>query len=113
LVRNSFTPEEQAILKRAALKEAPPGTDPSAVGIDMGNVSAAPSRATFIIAVNVIHRDPEAAALVANRYVDVFMNYLMSKTGFSNEFAIDFLMKQGDRLRKESEDAALALQKYM
>ena len=112
-VRKSFTPEEQAILKRAGLKTAPPGTDPSAVPIDMGYMSPAPSRASFIIAINVTHPDPDAAALVANRYVETFMNFLMSKTGFSNELAIDFLVKQGDRLRKESEDAALALQKYM
>ena len=112
-VRESFTPEEQAILKRAALKHAPPGTDPSAVGIDMGSMSAAPQRASFIISISVTHSDPEAAALIANRYVETFMNFLMSKAGASNDTAIEFLVKQGERLRKESEDADLALQKYM
>lgn len=112
-VRDSFTPEEQMILKRAALKSSPPGTDPSAVGIDMGWMSPSPSRASFIISINVSHRDPEAAAVVANKYVDVFMQYLIRKMSGGNDVAVEFLTKQADRLRQESEAADAALQKYM
>ena len=111
-VRSSFTPEEQLILKRAALKQSPPGTDPNSLGIDMGSMSPIPSRASFIIGINVTHQDPEAAMLVANRYVDGFMNYLFSKGTTGNQGAVQFLTAQADRLRKESEEADHALQRY-
>jgi capsular exopolysaccharide synthesis family protein len=112
-VRSSFTPEEQMVLKRAALKRSPPGTDPNSIGIDLGSVTPVPSRASFIIGINVTHQDPEAAMIVANKYVDAFMNYLFSKGTTGNQGAVKFLTDQAERLRKESEEADHALQKYM
>lgn len=112
-VRESFTPEEQLILKRAALKRMPPGTDPATVGLDMGSMTPSPSRASFIISISVNHQDAEAAALVANKYVDTFMQFLIKKMSGGNEVAIDFLTEQASRLRRESEAADQALQKYM
>jgi succinoglycan biosynthesis transport protein ExoP len=112
-VRAALTPEEQAILKRAALKRSPPGTDPNAVGLDMGSMNPVPSRASFIIGINVTHPDAEAAMIIANKYVDTFMNYLFSKGTSGNQGAVQFLTAQADRLRKESEEADQALQKYM
>ncbi|MBM3855091.1 MAG: hypothetical protein FJ399_18375, partial [Verrucomicrobia bacterium] len=112
-VRSSFTPEEQMVLKRAALKRSPPGTDPNSIGIDLGSVTPVPSRASFIIGINVTHQDPEAAMIVANKYVDAFMNYLFSKGTTGNQGAVQFLTAQAERLRKESEEADHALQKYM
>ncbi len=111
-VRESFTPEEQAVLKRAALKNAPPGTDPNSVPINMGSMVPTSQRASFIIGINVTHADPEAAAIVANRYVDGFMNFLYSKGADSNKGAIVFLSEQVERLKKESEAADEALEKY-
>ncbi len=112
-VRESFTPEEQVILKRAALKNLPPGTDPASVGIDMGYMTPAPSRASFIISINVTHPDPEAAALVANKYVNTFMLFLTKKIDLSTNVAVDFLKEQADRLRNEAEAADETWQKYM
>ncbi|MSU48333.1 MAG: hypothetical protein EXS37_04445 [Opitutus sp.] len=112
-VRESFTPAEQLILKRSNLAQSPPGTDPSTVGIDMGSMTPSPSRASFIISIAVTHRDPDAAALVANKYVDTFMQYLIRRMSGGNEVAVEFLKTQADRLRQESELADAALQKYM
>jgi capsular exopolysaccharide synthesis family protein len=112
-VREMFTPEERKILKRAALKNAPPGTDPASVDLDMGSMSPISSRASFIIGINVTHRDPEAAAIIANKFVDAFMAHLFTKAGTSNEGAISILTEQAERARKESELADEALQKYM
>ena len=112
-VRESFTPEEQAILKQAALKNAPPGTDPATIGIDMGSMVPSPSRASYIISITVYHSDPDAAALIANKYVDTFMRFLMKKTDLSTNVAVEFLTDQADRLRKESEVADQTLQRYM
>ena len=112
-VRASFTPEEQLVLKRAALKQSPPGTDPNSVGLDMGSMTPVPSRASFIIGIQVNHQDPEAAMLVANKFVDGFMNYLFSKGTTGNQGAVQFLTVQAERLRKESEEADQTLQRYM
>ena len=112
-VRSSLSPEEQLILKRAAIKRAPPGTDPANIGIDMGSMSAVPSRASFIITINVTHRDPEAAAVIANKYVDAFMRYLFTKGSSGNQTAVQFLTNQAERLRLESEEANQVLQRYM
>ncbi len=112
-VRASLTPEEQLILKRAALKRSPPGTDPANIGIDMGSMSAVPSRASFIISINVVHQDPESAAVMANRYVDAFMRYLFTKGSSGNQTAVQFLTTQAERLRLESEEANQVLQRYM
>ena len=112
-VRATLTSEEQLILKRAALKHSPPGTDPNSVGIDMGSMTPVPSRASFIIGINAIHQDPEAAMIVANKFVDGFMNYLLTKGSMGNQGAVQILTIQAERLRKESEEADQALQKYM
>ena len=112
-VREAFSPQELLILKRANLKQSPPGTDPASVPIDMGGMSPSPTRASFIVSINVSHRDAEAAAVVANKYVDVFMTYLVRKMTGGNEVAVEFLSKQADRLRQESEAADTSLQKYM
>ena len=112
-VRGSLSPEEQLILKRAAIRRSPPGIDPANVAVDMGSMTATPSRASFIISINVTHQDPEAAAVIANRYVDAFMRYLFSKGSSGNQTAVQFLTTQADRLRLESEEANQALQRYM
>ena len=112
-VRAALTPEEILILKRAIMKRSPPGTDPANIGVDMGSMSAIPSRASFIISINVTHQDPEAAAVIANKYVDSFMRYLFTKGSSGNQTAVQFLTLQAERLRLESEGANQGLQRYM
>jgi len=61
----------------------------------------------------VRHPDPQAAALVANRYVSQFMSYLIENLGGVNETAVEFLRNRAEQLRKESEEAEEKLQAYM
>lgn len=112
-VRESFTPDEQKILQRAALKRSAPGTVPSSLGIPLGSVSPAAMRNSFLISINVTHEDPEAAALVANRYVEQFMAYLYENAGGRNDEAVRYLTDQSARLQKESEQKEKDLQEYM
>ncbi len=112
-VTESFTPKERAVLQRAALKKSPPGTLPSSVGTPLGNRSIVPRRNSFLISVGVTHDDPEAAMIVANRYVDEFMNHLVEKAMGKNDSAITYLAGQEDKLRREAEDAEKELQLYM
>jgi capsular exopolysaccharide synthesis family protein len=110
-VVSSFTPEEQQILRRAGLKRVPPASPNAA--LDIGSMSPYSSGKSFLIGINVSHEDPEAAALVANRYMDVFMDHLMDNAGGRTEVAINHLKEQEERLRLSSEAARQKLQQYM
>lgn len=112
-VLESLKPEEKNILRRAALKRLPQGVDPNSVEPSLGSMTAVSTRASYIISINVTHEDPEAAALVANRYVAAFMDHLFSTVGGRNESAIVWLQDQAERLKKESEAHEQDLQRYM
>jgi succinoglycan biosynthesis transport protein ExoP len=112
-VIDSFTPDERKILQRAALKRMPPGSVPPPVGALLGSVDAEPVRNAYLITISVHHEDPEAAALVANRYVDKFMDYLFESVGGKNEEAVTYLNGRAAQLRTEAENAEKELQDYM
>lgn len=113
LVTESFSPAEQQVLQRAALKQSPPGTLPTSVGLPLGSVTIAPARNSLLISITVTHADPEAAALVANRYVREFMNHLFERSGGKSDAAIAYLTDQEQRLRHEAETAEKELQDYI
>lgn len=112
-VVESFTPEEVQILQRPFLKKLPPGVPPPPAAAALGMLSVEPIRNTLVINVTVRHPDPQAAALVANRYVKEFMGYLIEHVGGINETAVEFLKTRAEQLRKDSEDADQRLQAYM
>jgi len=58
------------------------------------------------------HRNPEAAALLANRYAVVFSEFLLERSRNSNEAAIRFLRSQSEELRLKVEQGELAVQQY-
>jgi succinoglycan biosynthesis transport protein ExoP len=109
----SFTPAEQAILQRAALKRLPPGTPAPPVAALVGSVDAEPLRNSYLITITARNEDAEAAALIANRYVDEFMNYLFESVGGKNEEAVTYLKSRALELQKLSEKAEGDLQDYM
>lgn len=112
-VQESFSPAEQQILQRAALKRSPPGTLPTNVGPQLGEVTVSPARNSLLITIGVRHEDPEAAALVANRYVREFMNSVFENAGGRSDAAIVYLTEEEERLRKEAEESEKELQAYM
>ena len=111
-VIESFTPEEIQLLQRPFLKDQTPGTTLPSPGGAMGTVYADAVRGSLIIAITAQHRDPEAAALVANRFYQQFVNYLLDKSGGANEDAITFLKKRATELQKEYEQKEQRLQEY-
>jgi len=88
----TFTPEEQELLRRAAQKRNPQA--PGAGHMDIGRMSPYSSGKSFLISISVTHEDPEAAALVANRYMEVFMDYLYENAGGRNADAVRYLAEQ-------------------
>jgi capsular exopolysaccharide synthesis family protein len=112
-VIESFTPAEIQLLQRPFLKQLPPGSPPPPVAAVLGSFKADSVRNSLLIAITVRHPDPQAAALVANRYVTEFMNYLIAHVSGINETAVTFLKKRAEQLRKDSEQAEGRLQTYM
>ena len=111
-VLESLTPQERQILQRPYLKDLPAGSAPPA-GVDLGSLSVQSRRSTFLIDVSVVHRDPEAAALLANRYVQQFIQSLLDKVGGSNEYAVEYLQKRATQLLEQAKAAEQRLQDYM
>ena len=109
----SFTPAERQILERAALKRLPPGSPPPPVASLLGTVDAEPVRNSYLITITVLHEDPEAAALVANRFVEKFMDYLFESVGGKNEEAVTYLKGRAEQLRHDAEETEKQLQDYM
>lgn len=112
MVAQSLTPDEVRLLQRPFLKDLPPGANPPSVGGLLGNLSRESIRLSFLINISVSHRDPEGAALLANRYVEQFMRYLVDNVGGKNEFAVDYLRSRAKELQQESEAAEAKLQDY-
>ena len=112
-VIESFTPDEVNLLQKPFLKNLSPGLPVPSVGACLGSISVEPTRNSLLISITVRHPDPQAAALVANRYVSQFMTYLFEHVGGINESAVEFLNTRAEQLRKESEESDQKLQAYM
>ena len=112
MIAQSLTPDEVKILQRPYLKDLAPGANPPPVSGLIGGASIASIRNSFLINITVVNRDPEGAALIANRYVEQFIRYLIETTGTKGEYAVDYLRGRAEDLRKESETAEGRLQDY-
>lgn len=111
-VIRSLTPDETRILQRPYLDALEPGQEPPSAAGALGSLSVSDIRDSYIIRVAVTHPDGQAAGLVANRYVDEFMRYVLDKRFAGNTDAADFLRERSESLRMEAEEADQALQAY-
>ena len=112
MVAQSLTPEEIKVLQRPYLKDLAPGASPPPVGGLLGSMAPQSIRNSFMINIRVDNRDPDGAALLANRYVEQFMRYLLENVGGKNEVALELLRTAGERMRKEADAAEGRLQDY-
>ncbi|MEO6876807.1 MAG: polysaccharide biosynthesis tyrosine autokinase [Opitutaceae bacterium] len=111
-VVESFTPDEVKILQRPYLKNLPAGANPPSAGAALGSVSIDSTRNSLLISIVVRHPDPVAAQLVANRYVDQFVEYLVDYYGGKTETGVEYLKLQADRLGKSAAEAEQKLMGY-
>lgn len=112
LIVNSLTPEEIRVLQRPHIKDLAPGATPPPAGALLGSVRIESIRNSFLISISAQNRDPDGAAIIANRYVEQFTLYLASNVGDRSEVAVDFLKRRAEELRLESEAAEAKLQEY-
>jgi capsular exopolysaccharide synthesis family protein len=111
-VQASLTPGERAILQRPYIKDLQPGQTPPS-GVDLGNMSVQSVRSTFLISISVSHRDPEAAAIIANRYIEQFIESLLENVSGGHDYAVKYLRDRATQLQEEARVAEQRLQDYM
>ena len=111
-VQESLTPQERQILQRPYLKDLPAGATPP-TGLDMGTMSVQSIRSTFLISISIAHRDSEAAALLANRYIDQFIQSLLENVSGGHDYAVKYLRDRSGQLMEEARIAEQRLQDYM
>ena len=112
-VAKSLTPAERQLVLGPAFAAHPPANENAAV-LRVVRSSATINRQpeALLLIVRVVHRDPEAAALIANRYADQFLRYLFDKSSATNNAALVFLRDQAEDLRKKLETSERSLQEY-
>jgi polysaccharide biosynthesis transport protein len=111
-VQESLTPQERSILQRPYLKDLPPGATPP-TGVDLGTLSVQSVRSTFLVNISVSHRDPEAAALLANRFIEQFIDSLLENVSGGHDYAVKYLRDRAGQLQEEARIAEQKLQDYM
>ncbi len=111
-VIQSLTPSEVRILQRPFLADLQPGQEPPSVGSVLGSLNVGDVRDSYIIRLTVNHRDGEAAALLANRFMDEFMRYVLDRKSDTVSGASNFLTERAEQLRLDAEAADRRLQEY-
>jgi succinoglycan biosynthesis transport protein ExoP len=111
-VVQSLTPSEVRILQRPFLADLQPGQEPPSVGNILGSLVVGDVRDSYIIRLTVDHRDGEAAALLANRFMDEFMGYVLDRKSSTVTSTSNFLAERAEQLRLDAEAADRLLQEY-
>lgn len=112
-VVGSLAPEELAMVTGTGDNRTG-GGDPSARarGMVRGAVTFDRRPNTTLIAITAIHRDPRAAAFLANRVAEQAVKYAFDRNVASTDASLSFLRDQAEDMRKKAESAERALQEY-
>ena len=103
-VQSSFTPKEIEQIQSAYRNpDAPSAPPPSLASIVRPQVYIEPQRNTTILRVIVRNRDPEAAALIANKFARKYIDFTVDRATTQTSSAILFLRNQADEKRAEME----------
>ncbi len=106
-VIDSFTEKEAAKITQPYDTEESKGN----LGSIASNISISlPEGQVFYF--TATHRDPEMAALIANRYIREYIQYLLERTTVGETSANQFLQAQADKLKDKVTAGEEALEKY-
>jgi succinoglycan biosynthesis transport protein ExoP len=112
-VLSSFTPEETKLIQKPYIDPLHPEAPvPQLNDIIRPGVVVWPRKNTPIIGISVTNRSPEAAALIANRYAQKYIDYKLDNAATLTTSAIMFLRNQAEELRSQVELAQAQLQDY-
>lgn len=110
---SSFTPKEIEQIQSAYRDpEHPEKPLPSLASIIRPNIQTYNKRNTAIIVITVANRDPDAAALIANRFAQKYIYFTLDRASTGTNSAILFLKNQSEEKRIEVESAERAMQEY-
>lgn len=109
-VVDSLTPEEVNLITKD-YRDKETGEAPGIHGIIAGANKIA------LVGGNIFkfefhHRNPQAAALLANRFSEEFNDFLVERSRKTNDSALRFLRSQSEELKLKVERSELAVQRY-
>lgn len=107
-VKDSLTEEE----KEQMLAPYQSDPEPPSIGRVIRNVEVLSIPNSFILTITADHRDPKAAALLANRYVESYVRFNKERSQTGNQSAIAFLTEQEAELQEKLEKAEQELKEY-
>ncbi len=109
----SFTPEEVAKIQQSYRDPLNPSAPPPPLAdLIQSGTAANARRGTTIISITVNNRNPEAAALIANRFARKYIDFSLDRANTGTSSAIIFLRNQAEETRTEVESAETSLQAY-
>lgn len=113
-VADSFSPEERALVlgDRAETSAARTDSRRAVTGFLRGAVTAERRPETMLLVISTVHTNPQAAALIANRYAETFVRYVFERSMAGNDAALVFLREQAEEMRKKVESSERDLQDY-
>ncbi|MBK8475396.1 MAG: hypothetical protein IPL39_03575 [Opitutaceae bacterium] len=112
-LQSSFTADEIAKIQLPYRDAENPAAPPPSLGdILRPRVGPYVQKGATIMRIPVTHRDPEAAALIANRYARKYIDFNIDLAMTGTNSAIVFLRNQAEETRKEVEEAERHLQQY-
>ncbi len=101
-VQNSFTPKEIEQIQNAYRNpDNPTAQPPSLWEIIKNNVYIEPDGKTTILRILVRNKDPEAAALIANRYARQYIQFTIDHAMTKTSSAVLGLTAQADEMKNE------------
>ena len=110
---SSFTPKEVDQIQNAYRDpEHPDQAPPNLASIIRPNIQPYNKRNTTIIVIPVSNRDPDMAALIANRFAQKYIYFTLDRANTGTNSAILFLKNQSEEKRVEVESAERAMQEY-
>lgn len=112
-LQTSFSADEIEKIQRPYRDPEKPSAPPPSLASILGpRVRVYARKNTTIMGISVTHRDPEAAALIANRYARKYIDFNIDLAMTGTNSAIVFLRNQAEETRKEVEEAERNLQQY-
>ncbi|HEX3729836.1 MAG TPA: hypothetical protein VHV47_08530 [Opitutaceae bacterium] len=93
-VLSNLTAEDHRILLRAAAKHSPNSADL------LGEITTSGDSGGTLLRVTAESADPEAAALVANKFVRAFLAEFSDDSRSTDDYAAQFLQKQAAKLKQ-------------
>ncbi len=109
-VAETFTEEEKEQIVQPYIEPESPA--PSVFDVVHPNIDVSLNRGTYIVTIAARHRDPETAAMIANRYTGEYIDYNRERTISSNDAALAFLRSQKEELLHKIQGTEATLQEF-